>query len=111
MFVQSVDVITSQNEESHQKVMKRFQDGGILIIGYETLLQLCFTEPRMYNSQLINPGPDIVFFDEGHRLKNEQSKLYFCLNTIKTKRRVILSGSTFQNNLMECKNLYYCFVL
>ena len=39
--------------------------------------------------------------DEGHILKNAQTALAKCLSKIKTSRRIVLTGTPLQNNLIE----------
>jgi SNF2 family DNA or RNA helicase len=50
---------------------------------------------------LVSPGPDLVVADEAHKLKNSNSKLYKALNRVATRRRIALTGSPLQNNLIE----------
>ena len=50
---------------------------------------------------------DIVIADEGHRLKTEKNKSAQAIRGLKTKRRIILSGTPLQNDLHE----YFIMVL
>lgn len=65
----------------------------ILIISYETF--------RLHTSVLHSGDIGLVICDEGHRLKNQENQTYQALNEIKAKRRVLLSGTPIQNDLLE----------
>lgn len=56
---------------------------------------------------LQKPGPDLVIFDEGHKLKNEKTVVYEAVEMIETKRRIILTGTPLQNNLVEYHNMIH----
>ena len=104
------------NAVREKKVHQWLQTGGILIIGYEMFRTLTKKKNKpsakdsasydLYRRALLNPGPDVVFCDEGHLLKNEESELYKAMNEISTQRRVMLTGTPLQNNLFE----YYTMV-
>ncbi|TKA26632.1 hypothetical protein B0A50_04740 [Salinomyces thailandicus] len=67
---------------------------SVMIIGYEKL--------RMVQADLQKgAGIDIVIADEGHRMKTAQNKAALAIKSLKTERRVILSGTPIQNDLTE----------
>ena len=47
---------------------------------------------------LISPGPDFVVVDEGHLIKNHKGTIFEALQNIRSKRRLVLTGSPLQNN-------------
>ncbi|MCD7462187.1 hypothetical protein HAX54_047950 [Datura stramonium] len=51
-------------------------------------------------------GPDILVCDEAHIIKNTRADVTQALKQVKCQRRIALTGSPLQNNLME----YYCMV-
>lgn len=55
---------------------------------------------------LLKPA-DIVVCDEGHIMKNINAAITLAINQIRTKRRIILTGTPMQNHLMECKSLVF----
>ncbi|KAK3866319.1 hypothetical protein Pcinc_028141 [Petrolisthes cinctipes] len=91
-----------------------WRDGGVCIIGYEMFRRLSNSNnnrleeemKNIFQKTLCNPGPDMVVCDEGHILKNEKTALSKAVNQIRTKRRIILTGTPLQNNLFE----YHCMI-
>ena len=50
---------------------------------------------------VVNPGPDIVVADEADTIRNKHSNVANLMKSIRTKRRIALTGSPLQNNLRE----------
>ncbi|KAI7897583.1 P-loop containing nucleoside triphosphate hydrolase protein [Cokeromyces recurvatus] len=94
-----VQPLTVDNGGSKEKIasVKRWGasqgKNSILIISYESL--------RAYTKYLQKCQIGILLCDEGHRLKNRDSKLFQELNSLQVQRRVILSGTPIQNDLSE----------
>ncbi|XP_077465495.1 transcriptional regulator ATRX-like isoform X1 [Stigmatopora argus] len=108
------ELATVKKPQDRAYALQQWQDsGGVMIIGYEMYRNL--TQGRNIKSKklketfqktLVDPGPDLVICDEGHILKNEASAVSKAMNSIRTKRRVVLTGTPLQNNLIE----YHCMV-
>ncbi|KAM9408059.1 transcriptional regulator ATRX-like isoform 8-T9 [Salvelinus alpinus] len=112
------ELATVKRPQERAAALQQWQeDGGIMIIGYEMYRNL--TQGRNIKSKklketfqktLVDPGPDFVICDEGHILKNEASAISKAMNSIKTRRRVVLTGTPLQNNLIECMSVTSCYI-
>lgn len=71
----------------------------VLIISYESF--------RNYSNILTESEVGLLLCDEGHRLKNCENQTYSALMGLKTKRRVLLSGTPIQNDLTEYYSLIH----
>ncbi|XP_043266891.1 transcriptional regulator ATRX-like [Venturia canescens] len=104
---------TKKNYERKHYLQNWQRTGGVMIIGYEMFRNLINTGKRVRkNIQdallqcLVDPGPDLIVCDEGHLLKNEDTALSKAMRRVKTLRRIVLTGTPLQNNLIE----YHCMV-
>ncbi|XP_059277688.1 SNF2 domain-containing protein CLASSY 4-like [Lycium ferocissimum] len=50
--------------------------------------------------------PGLLVLEEGHTARNEQSLVWKALNKVETEKRIILSGTPFQNNIKELYNTF-----
>uniref|UniRef100_A0A0N5CUH7 Transcriptional regulator ATRX n=1 Tax=Thelazia callipaeda TaxID=103827 RepID=A0A0N5CUH7_THECL len=95
------------------------EEPSVMIIGYDMFRiltqdhddkstknkRLAKFQPE-FRKFLQDPGPDLIVCDEAHKLKNDDSALAKTMSKIRTKRRLCLTGTPLQNNLME----YHCMV-
>ncbi|KAL7669115.1 hypothetical protein ACOME3_009784 [Neoechinorhynchus agilis] len=72
----------------------------VLIISYETFRSHCAVLTKCSNIGLL-------ICDEGHRLKNMENQTYGALSSLQCKRRVLLSGTPIQNDLLEYFSLVH----
>lgn len=77
----------------------RKRPNPVLIISYETL--------RIHAYALKGGEVGLMLCDEGHRLKNKDNQTYQALNEINCSRRIILSGTPIQNDLLEYFSLIH----
>lgn len=77
---------------------RRRSSQPVLIVSYETF--------RGHANVLDYLEVGLMICDEGHRLKNMESQTYVCLKKVNCKRRIIISGTPIQNDLLE----YYSLV-
>ncbi|XP_020780104.1 DNA repair and recombination protein RAD54-like [Boleophthalmus pectinirostris] len=71
----------------------------ILIISYETF--------RLHAHVLHKGKVGLIICDEGHRLKNSENQTYHALNSMSAQRRVLISGTPIQNDLLEYFSLVH----
>ena len=74
----------------------------VLIVGYEKLLSVGDVLIQDNSDQNKALGSiDLLVCDEGHRLKNQTSKILSILKDIDVKNKILLSGTPIQNDLTE----------
>lgn len=110
------DIINDTTPKSRLKTISQWHKmGGVLVTGYQMFVNLVQGKSKKiknapytdeFRNYLLNPGCDLIICDEGHVLKNNKTHLNKWISQIKTRKRIVLTGSPLQNNLKE----YYCMV-
>jgi transcriptional regulator ATRX len=92
------------------KALKMWQErGGVFLLGYEAYRDLALGATRGMSKKqkdevaglLVDPGPDVLVCDEAHMVKNAKAGVTKAVSSVRTRRRIALTGSPLQNNLSE----------
>ena len=116
------------NERRLRQLYRWHERGGVMVTTHDTFLKMVSRAPakpssaaaaadmssrerraeerraeytELFRKLLQDPGADILVVDEGHRMKNDRSRLALELSQVSTRRRVLMTGTPLQNNLVE----------
>ncbi|BFI43555.1 hypothetical protein MPTK2_Ug00310 [Marchantia polymorpha subsp. ruderalis] len=88
--------------------------GGVLLMSY-TLFAIMVDRGLLSKAErdaldfqmckVVLDAPDLVVFDEGHLARTKKTKILKSLQQLRTRRRVIVSGTLFHNNFKELYTL------
>ncbi|KAL2630996.1 hypothetical protein R1flu_015682 [Riccia fluitans] len=102
-------------QDNRAKVLKDWQASrGVLLMSYQLFAILVEKgvgeqtkpgSPENQISRVLLEAPGLVILDEGHLARTKHTKILQALMQIRTKRRILLSGTLFQNNFKELYTL------
>lgn len=93
-------MVRSEDQDAHTNVKKFVREKyRCLITSYEAFCNFAYEFKSAENPM------DLLICDEGHRLKNPNTKQYKTLMALSVRKRILITGTPIQNNLME---LYAC---
>ncbi|CAH9120109.1 unnamed protein product [Cuscuta europaea] len=108
--VEEVHILRRKGKDMNRllKLYSWAKGSGILGITYRLFEQLaggtsCEEEDEKMRKILLK-FPGLLVLDEGHTPRNEESLMWKALSRVETPRRIILSGTPFQNNFHELYN-------
>ena len=90
--VYGIDETSRTPEQKYIVISKWRAFGGVLVMGYETFRILVSTKKKQEREKeiseaLLDPGPQLVICDEGHRIKNENAQVLIYLYFISSMNR------------------------
>lgn len=88
------------------KLFSWYKGNGVLGISYHLFNKYVSGKlnARSKEGNVLVEKPGLLILDEGHIPRNESSQLWNALCEVKTEKRIILSGTPFQNNFSELYN-------
>ena len=96
-FEPTVDIynLSSYEKQARPRLIQKWQArGGVLLLGNKTFPKLNALKP------------DILVLDEAHTMvSSKETQCFRALSAVQSKRKILLTGSPFQNNLSEFYNM------
>lgn len=82
-------------EDDKMSVIKHWsKKGGVLVMTHDRFRRYQLNGVHCFN-------PDVLVVDEAHNLRNQANQFYKAVESIETKRKLLLTGTPLQNHLME----------
>lgn len=95
--VEEIKVMNLYEAENQVEMLKQWQEtSSVLLVGYSQCTNMSGEVGRY-----LTEGPGLLVLDEGHLARTESTKILKSLSRVHTKRRVLLSGTPFNNNFEE----------
>ncbi|RHN45026.1 putative DNA helicase chromatin remodeling SNF2 family [Medicago truncatula] len=99
------------HETRMAKLISWFKETSILGISYNLFGKKCQDKKKLENvkerkgncdmRKILLKSPGLLVLDEGHTPRNQRSHIWKVLSKIQAQKRIILSGTPFQNNFWE----------
>ncbi|CAM6015486.1 unnamed protein product, partial [Sphagnum balticum] len=92
------DLYEANSVESQLDLLQKWQqqERSVLLVGYPQFVNMTGDVGK-----LLTEGPGLLILDEGHLARTKNTKILTSLMQVRTKRRVLLSGTPFNNNSDE----------
>lgn len=100
----------ADNRSQQLEVLKLWQENkSILFLGYKQFTNIIYDKENSKVSaacrELLLKIPSLLILDEGHTPRNEDTFVLDSLAKVQTPRKVVLSGTLFQNHVREVFNI------
>ncbi|KAJ0725972.1 putative DNA helicase chromatin remodeling SNF2 family [Helianthus annuus] len=101
--------LKAEGRTQQLQVLKKWANQrSILFLGYQHFSSIVCdndTKPESVNCQeILLTRPSLLILDEGHTARNKQTNIYIAIDKVQTPRKVVLSGTLYQNNVTEVFN-------
>ncbi|KAK9100172.1 hypothetical protein Scep_023602 [Stephania cephalantha] len=102
--------LKANNRSQQLDVLKQWIDQkGILFLGYQQFSKIIsdYVNDKIAAAchDILLTVPTLLILDEGHTPRNKESNVLCSLAKIQTPRKVVLSGTLFQNHVKEVFNI------
>lgn len=102
------DLYTSKAENRSQQLdvlTQWIKQKSILFLGYQQFSTIMFDQGASKTSdkcrEILLNAPSLLILDEGHTPRNDETNQFQSLARVQTPRKVVLSGTLYQNHVKE----------
>ncbi|CAH9136478.1 unnamed protein product [Cuscuta epithymum] len=102
--------VKAENRAQQLEVLKQWSDErSILFLGYKQFsVIVCdhdISDASRACQHILLNRPSILILDEGHTPRNQDTDVLTSLEKVQTRRKVVLSGTLYQNHVKEVFNI------
>uniref|UniRef100_A0A5B7AIW7 Putative SNF2 domain-containing protein CLASSY 2-like n=1 Tax=Davidia involucrata TaxID=16924 RepID=A0A5B7AIW7_DAVIN len=102
--------VKADNRSQQLEVLKKWaEQKSILFLGYKQFSSVVSdhdtSKAATACQEILLTCPSILILDEGHTPRNEDTDVLNCLKKVQTPRKVVLSGTLYQNHVKEVFNI------
>nr|GMD15423.1 protein CHROMATIN REMODELING 35-like isoform X1 [Ipomoea batatas] len=102
--------VRADNRSQQLGVLRKWAEKrSIMFLGYKQfssiVCDLCSNKASAACQEILLKCPSILILDEGHTSRNQDTDIMSALAKVKTPRKVVLSGTLYQNHVNEVFNI------
>ncbi|ANM63098.1 chromatin remodeling 34 [Arabidopsis thaliana] len=102
--------VKAESRKQQLKVLGQWiKERSILFLGYQQFTRIICDDNFEAASEdcklILLEKPTLLILDEGHTSRNKETYMLSSLARVKTRRKVVLTGTLFQNNVEEVFNI------
>ncbi|EOA26569.1 hypothetical protein CARUB_v10022627mg [Capsella rubella] len=103
--------VKAESRKQQLKVLEKWvEQRSILFLGYQQFAKIICDDQNFEAASedcklILLEKPTLLILDEGHTSRNKETNMLISLARVRTPRKVVLTGTLFQNNVEEVFNI------
>ncbi|ESQ46046.1 hypothetical protein EUTSA_v10000722mg, partial [Eutrema salsugineum] len=103
--------VKAESRRQQLQVLRQWvEQRSILFLGYQQFAKIICDDDNIDAvsescKRILLEKPTLLILDEGHTSRNKETNMLISLARVKTPRKVVLTGTLFQNNVEEVFNI------
>ncbi|XP_019171265.1 PREDICTED: protein CHROMATIN REMODELING 35-like [Ipomoea nil] len=102
--------VRADNRSQQMSVLRQWAEKrSIMFLGYKQfssiICDICRNKASAACQEILLKCPSVLVLDEGHTSRNQDTDIMIALEKVQTPRKVVLSGTLYQNHVNEVFNI------